>query len=198
MIRISIDGANVNWKMVEIVNEHCKEQDPDALPLLEMGSCGLHVLHGVYKTAQSVTSRKLDKFIKNSFSIFKKSPARRAASLKCNYLFLSHEGKDTSYFFPLKYCEHRWLENWNAIGRIVELLLYIKQYLKELKEKKAFPENNNRFVLIYQMVNSHLLLPILEFSKSIMNVMELFLTLFQAEHALTLFLYEHLKKLIIS
>ena len=48
------------------------------------------------------------------------------------------------------------------------------------------------------MVNSHLLLPILEFSKSIMNVMELFLILFQAERPLTLFLHEHLKRLIIS
>ena len=75
--------------MVEIANEqqrtpqtnsngHRKEQDPDAPSLLEMGSCGLHVLHGAYKTAQSVTSWKLDKFLKNYFSIFKKSPARRS------------------------------------------------------------------------------------------------------------------------
>ena len=30
MIQISLDGLNVNWKMVEIANEHHKEQDPDA------------------------------------------------------------------------------------------------------------------------------------------------------------------------
>ena len=56
MIQISLDGLNVNWKMAEIANKHCKEQDLDTSLLLEMGSCGLHVLHGVYKTAQSVTS----------------------------------------------------------------------------------------------------------------------------------------------
>ena len=50
MIQISMDAPNVNWKMVEIANEHHKEQDPDALSLLETGSCGLHVLHGAYKT----------------------------------------------------------------------------------------------------------------------------------------------------
>ena len=58
MIQISIDGPNVNWKMVEVANEHHKEQDPDAPLLLEMGSCGPYVLHGTYKAAQSVTSWK--------------------------------------------------------------------------------------------------------------------------------------------
>ena len=69
----SMDGANVNWKMVEIANEHSKEQDPYALPLLQMESCVIPVLHGAYKTAQSVTSRKLDKFLKSCFSIFKQT-----------------------------------------------------------------------------------------------------------------------------
>ena len=163
--------------------------------VIARGSCGLHVLHGVYKTAQSVTPWKLDRFL-NCFSIFKKSLARRSAYLTCNDLFVSHEVKDTSYVFPLKYCEHRQFEN-GKIGRIIEILPQINQ-LKELKEKKAFPENDDRLALVYQMVNSHLLLPILKFSKSIMNVLELFLSLFQAERLLTLFLLEHLKRLITS
>ena len=59
-----------------------------------------------------------------------------------------------------------------------------------MKEKKAFSENDDRFVLVYQMVNFHLLLLILEFSKSIMNFIELFLTLYQAEHQFSLFFKE--------
>ena len=178
------DGRNSKQTLQRTRSRH--------LLLLEMGSCGLHVLHGVYKTAQSVTSWKLDKFLKNCFFILKKSPAWRSAYLKRNDLFVSNEGKDTSYLFPLKYFWHSWLENGKAIGRIIEILWYIKQYLKELKDKKAFPENDDWFVWVCQMVNSHVPLPILEFSKSIMNVMELFLTLFQAEHPPILFLHEHL------
>ena len=71
MIQISMKEPNVNWKMIDIANEHCKEQDLDAPSLLEIGSCGLHVFHGAYETAQSVTSWKLNKFLKNCFSIFK-------------------------------------------------------------------------------------------------------------------------------
>ena len=55
MIQISLDGPNATWKMVEIANKHHREQDPNALSLLEMGRCGLHVLHNAYKAVQSVT-----------------------------------------------------------------------------------------------------------------------------------------------
>ena len=56
MIQISMAGPNVTRKMVEIANKHHKEQDLDALSLLEMGSCVFHVLLGAYKIVQSVTS----------------------------------------------------------------------------------------------------------------------------------------------
>ena len=46
-----MDGPNVNWKMVKIAKKYNKEQDPDTPSLKEMGSCGLHVFHGAYKTA---------------------------------------------------------------------------------------------------------------------------------------------------
>ena len=126
MIQILMNEPNINWKMLKIANEHHKEQNPDAPSLLEMRSCGLYVLHGAYKTAQSVISWKLDRFLKNCFSISKKSSARRSVYLKFNDLFVSHEGKDTSCLFPLKDCRHRWLENGKAIGRIIEILPYIK------------------------------------------------------------------------
>ena len=51
MIKILMDGPNVNWKMVKIAKKYHKKRDPDAPSLIEMGSCGLHVFHGAYKTA---------------------------------------------------------------------------------------------------------------------------------------------------
>ena len=126
MIQILMNRPNINWKMLKIANEHHKEQNPDAPSLLEMRSCGLYVLGGAYKTAQSVISWKLDRFLKNCCSISKKSSARRSVYLKCNDLLVSHEGKDTSYLFPVKDCGHRWLENGKAIGRIIEIRPYIK------------------------------------------------------------------------
>ena len=125
-----MDGPNVNWKMVEIANKHCKEQDLDAPSLLDTGSCAFMLF-------------MVPVNLKNCFSILKKSSARRAAYLKFNALIVPHEGKGSSYLFPLMYCGHCWLENKIAVGRIIELLQYIKQYLEELKEKKAFLENDD-------------------------------------------------------
>ena len=105
------------------------------------------------------------------------------AYLKCNDLFAWDKGKYI-YLSPLKYCGYHWLGNGKSVGRIIQILPYIKQYLKKLKEIKAFPEKNDWFLFVHQMVNSHLLLLMLEFSKSIMNVLELFLTLFRVERPL--------------
>ena len=48
LIQISMDGPNVNWAAIKIIDENRKLDDPDAHDLLGIGSCGLHVLHGAY------------------------------------------------------------------------------------------------------------------------------------------------------
>lgn len=87
-------------------------------------------------------------FFEKLFLFSKKNPARTAAYLKCNDICVSHEDNGTSYLFTLMYCGYCWLENEKAIGRVIELLPI----------HQAFPENDGRFVLIYQMVNSYVLL----------------------------------------
>ena len=80
-----------------------------------IGSCGLHVLHGAFGTAQTKSEWNIDKFCKAIYSIFKKSPARREDYLETNELMESHEDKDVAYLFPRRFCGHRWLENGQAI-----------------------------------------------------------------------------------
>ena len=52
LVQVSMNGPNVNWKTVEIIKEYREHNDPDGPDLIEIGSCGLHVLHGAYETAQ--------------------------------------------------------------------------------------------------------------------------------------------------
>ena len=54
LAQISMDGPNINWKIVEILR-YRREEDTSSLMLLELESCELHghVLHGAYQTAQS-------------------------------------------------------------------------------------------------------------------------------------------------
>ena len=87
-----MDGLNVNWKLLELLQKHRIENDPwapDRLPA--DGSCGLHVLHGTFNTGQNSTSWQLAKVINNCYSIFNKSSARHADSLAVSNLWKMYE-----------------------------------------------------------------------------------------------------------
>ena len=58
LVQISMDGPNVNWKFLEIAIEEMKKE-PLCPELLNIGSCGLHVLHGAYEMGQSATEWSL-------------------------------------------------------------------------------------------------------------------------------------------
>ena len=81
----------------------------------------IHVLHVAYGRAQKATDWNLDKLLKEIYSIFKLSSARRVDYLKVNELLESHESKSVAYLFPQKFCGHRWLVNGKASSYILTL-----------------------------------------------------------------------------
>ena len=50
--------------------------DPQAPELFDVGTCGLHIIHGAFKTGMLATSWKLDQFLRAAFNLFNESPAR--------------------------------------------------------------------------------------------------------------------------
>ena len=137
------------------------------------------------------------KILKSFYSIFKKSPARRSDYLKVNNLHSAHEAKDSSYLFPLKFCGHRWLENGEAITRIIEIAPYLKKYMDFLVKEKV-PKKDDRFERIKLFLADPVSPAILQFALIIMKELESFLELFQAERPLSFFLYEKLKAIVLS
>ena len=76
MLQVGMDGPNVNWLFYDKISN---ERDNLALPeLLHTGSCGLHILHGSFKTGASATDWNLGKILKALHKVFDDSPARRA------------------------------------------------------------------------------------------------------------------------
>ena len=74
-IQLSMDGPNVNWK---VLSEMKKEREEAGLSkLVDIGSCNLHIVHGALQTATEETGWKLKAVLKGSFQLFKDSPARR-------------------------------------------------------------------------------------------------------------------------
>ena len=46
LAQISMNGPNVNWNIADMLKQYRKEEDSSSPVLLELGICGLHVLHG--------------------------------------------------------------------------------------------------------------------------------------------------------
>ena len=107
LVQVSVDGPNVNWKTLEIIEDHQKIQDPNCTNLIVIGSCWLHVVHGAYGAGQNATDWSLDKFLKVIYSIFKIAPSRREDYLVANNLHEFHKSKNVSYLLAQKFCGHR-------------------------------------------------------------------------------------------
>ena len=75
LLQISIDGPNVNLKFLDAIakNRDANEQHK----LIFIGTCGLHVIHGAFKTGAESADWKMKKILKAAFQILHDSPAKR-------------------------------------------------------------------------------------------------------------------------
>ena len=95
MCQISVDVASVNWKFFSSVT---KKREEDELPaLINIGSCGLHVIHGAFKTGVEATNWNIKKTLRSAFYILHDYPARRE----------DYESVTDCSKYPLNFCATR-------------------------------------------------------------------------------------------
>ena len=117
IIQVSSDGPNVNHKFLNLMRENRKE---NSLPeLLEIGICGLHIVHGSFKYGLNATKWDLDKILSAMWKIFDQSPSRRA----------DFESQ-TSGNYPLQFCSYRCDENERVAQRALVVWLDIVKVFK--------------------------------------------------------------------
>ena len=76
LIETTMDGSNVNWKVLEVIQ---KKQQEDEYPLLaDIGSCGLHVVSGKLHSAVVAADWPVDKVLRGMIKLLKDAPVRRA------------------------------------------------------------------------------------------------------------------------
>ena len=78
IIQLSMDGPAVNWKLLGLFKDELSDL-PNNFKLFDIGSCGIHIVHGALKTGFQKSSQDIQKFIRSTYYVFKDSPARRAA-----------------------------------------------------------------------------------------------------------------------
>ena len=91
IFQVSMDGPIVNLRLLKkrLENEQCE--------LINTGSCGLHRIHGAFKTGAESTSWNIRKTLHGSYQILHDSPAHRDDS----------ETIAASDIYPFSFCATR-------------------------------------------------------------------------------------------
>ena len=84
VLQLSMDGPNVNWEVLNIL--HRLRQEGGYAAIFDIGSCGLHIIHGAFKTGFKSQGWELDKILKAMHWLFEKSTARREVYMRlCDF-----------------------------------------------------------------------------------------------------------------
>ena len=92
MLQVSMDGPSTNWAFLDLLTA---DREAEELPkLVNIGSCGLHIVHGAFKTGFESVDWAVKNTLKGCYNLFHDSPARRDD-------YVSVSGSD---IFPLSFC----------------------------------------------------------------------------------------------
>lgn len=184
-----MDGPPVNFKMLK---EYQKELQEDYdTSLIDLGSCGLHVVHGAFKTGVQSTGWELKEFLISLHYLFDKAPARRGHFTKTT----------SSEVFPIPFCFTRWVENDKAGSRAIAMLPHLKTWVNQVRnEGNNNPLNmgHKNFDRVVAALNDNLLGAKLAFFVSTAQIIEPFLTKFQSNSPLAPLLFRELTSLSVE
>ena len=68
MVQLSMDGPNTYLKVFDLLNHHQEEERWSTL--INLGSCGLHVVHGGFQTGVKATDWEIEKVLRAMWKIF--------------------------------------------------------------------------------------------------------------------------------
>ncbi len=136
-----MDGPNFNWKFVEMLSRQLIDDEGHGT-FLNLGSCGLHIIHGAFKHGSNSTPWELEKFFSSIFKLFQNTPARWQD-------FTEVTGSST---FALKFCKHGWLENVPIAERAIQLLPHLLCYVENVQKKKLLDPKTQSIEAVKNMV----------------------------------------------
>ena len=130
-------GPNLNWVFLDTLEEYNEKQDMDASVLINIGSCGIHVLNRAHKNGPKETDQELENTFKTAHSFFKNVPAEPEDYLSANEHEEHHNDKSL--------CVLWWLQNGRAITCFFEIINKSAAFMAKLEESKIFPKDDEIF-----------------------------------------------------
>ncbi|KAK1906949.1 hypothetical protein KUDE01_009345 [Dissostichus eleginoides] len=184
LLQISMDGPTVNWKFLRIFQEDKSKEDPDAPKLINLGSCGLHVVHGSFQTGERETGWKIGDALRALWQVFHDSPARRE-----DFSELTKTAR-----FPLKFCATRWVEDLQVAERAIEVWPAVMAYIHSHKKlPKSKVPTSASYLTVKKATEDPLFLAKLEFFAFVARQLKPFLEVFQTDAPMVPFLAKELQ-----
>ena len=110
VVQVSSDGPNVTLAFLKKYASVREEKKLD--PLIDLGTCGLHVVHGSMKPGAKASEWELQKLLKAMWQFIHDTSARQAM----------YKNISESTDYPAKLCGHRWCENEKCVEKVESLI----------------------------------------------------------------------------
>ena len=186
LIQLSMDGPCVNWKFYKMVEDELKNDYN--CNLLNTGSCGIHIVHGAFQDGCKAAGWTVQQTLSSLYWLFKDSPARRDDYSKVT----------GSSVFPLKFCQHRWLENVSVAERALEVWPHIVKFVNAVKAKKVTDPKSKSYETVSSGCSDPLMPAKIAFFASVAKQITPFLTAFQTDKPMLPFMGTSLYTLLKS
>ena len=179
LLQVSMDGPRVNWKLLKLLCEDREKEDADLPKILNIGSCGLHVVHGAFCTGCQATEWKIEGLLRALWYLFHDTPARRD----------DYKQVTGSAMFPLKFCATQWIEDDRVAQRALEIWPHVEKYIKHLvKEPKSKQPTSASYITIQNACKDPLVPAKLQVFVYISKVLKPFLVKYQTDEPMIMFL----------
>lgn len=184
LLQVSMDGPAVNWRFYEILqNKLRKEHNVECVCI---GSCGLHIVNNAFRKGECCTGWEISSILSALYYIFKDSPARRE-----DFLASSELKK-----LPLKFCNHRWLENAPVSACAYEIWEDVIRYVKFVESGKLPKVTCKSFVTLTDATKDKLMPVKLLFFTCVAELVKPFLQVYQSDDPLLPFFATDIHKLV--
>ena len=188
LLQIASDGPNVNLLFLK---EYTKLRDFNQLPpLLDIGTCGLHTVHGSMKAGEKATKWEVGKTLKAMAGLLHEYPARRS----------KYEKLTETTTFPLPYCGHRWCENEICLERASSIwhdfIKFVKYLNGEPKSKQPGKGEGKQWLLLRQKIEDPLMPARMKLFEYVSSLLNEFLRGFQTDQPMVPFLCETLGSIL--
>ena len=129
-------------------------EEEELLGLINIGSCGLHAVHGAFKTGATATGWMIKQALKTLFVLLHDTPSRRE----------DYTDVTGSLEFPKRFCGTRWVEDGSVAQHAIDIwgnIIKIYQFWQVLCKSKQ--PSSNSYEKVKLAANYQMTIPKLHF-----------------------------------